>query len=242
MDQLCRAAALCSEKVQSASTYPAGYDGADRRKYDADKHRAWLDAEGAREVRIGVIEQGGFQRALGAIDDLRSWPVEDIARIESIDISIGEGQGWTPVSGKIELGGSGIEVRLSGRDRMWTAGLRHELEHVLNPRVRLRPRGFGNELLALALPVGAFLLAFLAIAFTLRYATSLGSVRYGLDFAVAIVVAVLVGLISFRLPWTELLEPDAPPTYQRWKGRIIGAVVALVVGIAAGVIVAAITS
>jgi hypothetical protein len=61
-----------------------------------------------------------------------------------IDLEIG-GNGYVTPSVKISVSRrDGLETRMCGRNRMWTAGLRHELQDSLKPSERLRPPGFKN--------------------------------------------------------------------------------------------------
>jgi hypothetical protein len=242
LDQLVRAAALCAERIAEAAPYPPGYAREDRdQPYEADKENEWHDATIARKVQIGVVEHDGFQRALGEIDDLRAWPVEDLSRIKRLDIEIGSGGGYVPMSAKFELGRGGMDIRVSGKHRTWTAGLRHGLNEILAPRERLRPRGFSNEGVVLAAAGPVWIIGFFAILALLRTETGFPEgVRIALDLAIPSVLAGFLVLLVLRLPGMELLAPGAKPKYQRVKGKIVAVAVALVVAIAGGLIVAVI--
>jgi hypothetical protein len=98
-------------------------------------------------VEIGVVEDGGFVRTLTEVDDLADIPADHLDRLGMIDIQIG-GNGYRPTSAAIEVSRrDGLAVRLCGADRMWTAGLRHELQDILSPRERLQPPGMRSTFL-----------------------------------------------------------------------------------------------
>lgn len=215
-EQLGRAAQLCADRIAE----------------DAE------DESKSPRVQIGVVEHDGYQRALGAIDDLKAMPPEDLDRIKSMDIAVGSGGGYSPVSAKIEVKSEGLEFRLSGKHRTWTAGLRHELSTSLAPRARLRPRWLTNNdtfVIGGAIPVWIVLV--LVVGLALEATTLSPGTKAPFEVGIpTIVVGFYLG-VAFLLPGMELLAPGIQPKYQRWKGWIISSSVALVIAVTAGLIV-----
>jgi hypothetical protein len=244
LETLTRAGDLAARRVADAASFPEGYDPEDTSQaYDRDKDDAWRRAERAREVEITVLEDQGFTRELTAIEDLDGLVDDRLDTIGVVDMEIG-GKGYSAPSVEIAVSRrNGLEVRVAGRDRQWTAGLRHELQEVLHPRERLRPRGLpSSEEAIFPVVTAAFSLTLVAMAVIVREVTSWATgVRLAVDLAGAVLVGGFVLLVGLRLPRFELLAPGARPTYQRWKVRIVGGAVALVVGIAATIIGGAIT-
>lgn len=144
MDQLTRAARRASERVAEAFPFPEGFDpdptaGQMSTEEGRAKYEVQRAAERARRVEISLLEADGFQRTLTAITDLDDIPDQDVGRIDVLDIEIG-GSGYSPTSVSIEVSRfRGLEVKIAGKHRGWTAGLRHELQDILKPRYRLRP-------------------------------------------------------------------------------------------------------
>lgn len=243
IDQLVRAAALAAGRVADAAPYPADYDADDREQsFDADKHNAWLDAGRARKVGVHIAEDGGFNRALTAIDDLVNIPDDHLNRVGVIDFEIGGTGGYMPPSVKITVSRrDGLETRVCGRNRTWTAGLRHELQDLLEPSERIRPPGFMNTEVLSGVAIGAIAPMWLGFGLLFKYATdSVVGIRLGLSLAIALLLGGSVAFLAFRLPTMELLANGQRPTYQRWRSRILAAAVALVIGIAASIIAAAV--
>lgn len=242
LDQLIRAAKLCAARVADAAPSPAGYDPEDREKpYDVKEHQAWLAARGAREVEIGVVEDGGFARTLTELDDLADIPPDHLDRLGVIDIKIG-GNGFVSPSATIGVSRrNGLEVRICGADRTWTAGLRHEVQDVLKPLERLRPPGMKADVPFLV--VGGVLAVFVGggLSLLFSYATDWArGVEFGAAVAPAYAVGGLIAFLVLKLPTMEVLAPGGHPKYQRWKSRILAAAGALVIGILGSIIASAV--
>jgi hypothetical protein len=242
MDQLMRAAVLAAQRVADAAPYPSEYDRDDPKQgYDAEKHEIWLNAERARGVQVVVVEDGGFNRALTAIADLSDIPDDHLARIGVIGLEIG-GNGYMPPSVAITVSRrDGLETRVCGRNRTWTAGLRHELQDLLEPSERLRPPGFMNTEVVAGIALGAIAPLWLGFGLLFKYATnSVVGLRVGLSFAIALLLGGSVAFLAMRLPAIELLASSQRPMYQRWRSRILAVAVALVLGVAGSLIAAAV--
>ena len=240
IDQLMRAAKLVAGRVADAAPYPVGYDPEDREHpFDAEKHTEWLDAESARKVQIVIIEDGGFTRALTAIDDLVEIPADHLGQVGVIGIEIG-GNGYVAPSVSISVSRrDGLETRICGRNRTWTAGLRHELQDSLEPPEHLRPPGFKNTEVISGGAAIAFMPLWLGIGLLSKGTTDWAyGLRIGLALAIALLISGSVVFLAFKLPNVELLASGQRPKYQRWRIRIVTVAVALVVGIAGSIIAA----
>ena len=205
IDQLMRAAALAVQRVADAAPYPSDYDP-DAASYDAEKDAMWHSAERARRVEIVVIEDGGFNRSLTAIDDLIDIPDDHLDRVGVIGLEIG-GNGYLPPSVSITVSRrDGLETRVCGRNRTWTAGLRHELQDLLEPSERLRPRGFTNTEVVSGVALGSVAPLWLGFGLLFKYATeSVVGLRVGLSLAIALLLGGSVAFLASRLPTMELL-------------------------------------
>jgi len=242
IDQLVRAAALAAGRVADTAPYPADYDRNDpTQRYDAEKEEILRVAERARRTQIVVVEDGGFNRALTAIADLSDIPDDHLGRVGVIDLEIG-GNGYVPSSVKITVSRrDGLETRVCGRHRTWTAGLRHELQDLLRPSERVRPPGLMNSEVIGGVAIGAIFPLWLGFGLLFRYATdSVLGIRLGLSLAIALLLGGSVAFLAIRLPTMELLAGGQRPTYQRWRSRILAAAVALVIGIAGSLVAAAV--
>lgn len=141
VDRLIQAANLGATKVADAAPPPTDFDPEGWPSNDPEgpesyyeKRRAHEEAKYAREVTIRVAEAGGIQRTLTAVDDLKRIHDDDLPRIESIDIDVGR-YSHTPPSTSCRLARrSGLEVKVTGRDRTWATGVRHEVQEILEPR------------------------------------------------------------------------------------------------------------
>jgi hypothetical protein len=213
VEQLGRAAQLCVDRIAEDDDKPP-------------------------KVQIGIVEHDGYQRALGAIDDLTALPPEDLGRIKSMDITIGSGGGYSPVSAKIEVESEGLAFRVSGKHRTWTAGLRHELNAVLAPSLRLRPIGITNSDWLPVVIAPLWIVLVLVVGAILELTTLSSGTKIPFEVGIPTVTVGFYGVVAFVLPGIELLASGAQPKYQRWKGSIISAAVALVIAVAAGLIVA----
>ena len=239
--QVMRAERLCAQKVNDATPFPAGHDSKEISREFSDEQRTQLwKAEAAREVKVRIVERAGFQRILNAVDDLEDWPADDFAKITWVDIEVGRGGGYTPASAKLELGPEGLSIRLCGPDRTWTAGLRHQLTELLTPKRPLRPFWLVTDEVSVGaqLVVTYFIIA-IAIGVPLKQTTKVPEgPRLALVFGVPAVIAGFMALVAFLLPVMELVPEGTSPKYQRWKAWITGSTVALVLGVAAGLITA----
>jgi hypothetical protein len=242
IDQLVRAAGLATRRVADAAPYPSDYDRNDpTQHYDAEKNEMWRVAERARQVQIMVIEDDGFNRSMTAIDDLVHIPDDHPGRVGVIDLEIG-GNGYVPSSVKIAVSRrDGLETRVCGRNRTWTAGLRHELQDLLRPSERVRPPGLMNSEVIGGVAIGAIFPLWLGFGLLFRYVTdSVLGIRLGLSLAIALLLGGSVAFLAIRLPTMELLASGQRPKYQRWRSRILAAAVALVLGVAGSLIAAAV--
>jgi hypothetical protein len=241
--QLMRAARLAAGRVADAAPYPEDYNPEDPdHRYEAEKHSAWLSADRARKVQIVIVEDGGFNRVLTAIDDLVEIPADHLDRVGVIAIEVG-GNGYLAPSVSISVARrDGLEIRVCGRNRTWTAGLRHELQDSLEPPERLRPPGFKSTEVIGGVALGAILPLWLAFDLLFKYTTDWAfGVRVGLALVIAPLVCGSVVFLAFKLPNMELLADVQRPKYQRWKTRIAAVAVALVIGIAGSIIAAALS-
>jgi hypothetical protein len=239
IQQLRRAAERCREKVASAVPYPVDYEpGNPDQGYDGAKHEQWHAADSARKVSVSVIEHGGFSQQLTDISDLQELEASDqLDRIEGIEIDVG---GIQP-SAKISASDwRGLDVKLTGPNRSWTAGLRHELEDDLKPPGRLRLLPVDSEVFAMA---GAVLALLLFIGLNELFYVTTDWVR-GARVGAALGLAALMGgaIISMGagMPSLELLTPGKTPAFQRRRGRLVGAIGVIGLGIVASLLAAAV--
>lgn len=243
IDQLMRAAALATQRVADAAPYPPDYNHGDsNQSYNAEKEAMWFSAERARRIEIMVIEDGGFNRSLTAIDDLIDIPDDHLDRVGFIGLEIG-GNGYSSPSVSITVSRrDGLETRVCGRNRTWTAGLRHELQDSLKPLERLRPPGFTNTDFVTGVATGSIAPLWLGFGLLFKYATdSVAALRVGLSLVIALSLGGSVALLASKLPTMELLASGQRSIYQRWRSRIIAAAVALVLGVAGSLIAAVVT-
>jgi hypothetical protein len=196
--QLMRAATLAAQRVADTAQYPVGYGGPNdpRQGYDADKEELRRVANSARRVEVLVVEDDGFNRVLTAIDDLADIPDDRLARIGVIEIQVGVGKGYLPPSVLITVSRrNGLETRVCGRTRTWTAGLRHELQEELRPSQRLRPLGFKNADAVVGIALGITSPLWLGITVWLKETTNwVFGVRLG---ASAVFALLLGGSVAF---------------------------------------------
>jgi hypothetical protein len=229
IEMVIRGASIAVERIAEAAPFPSGYDKATA--FNAELDEAQHRAESARVASIEIVEDGGFRRKLNAIDDLAELLADHLGRVESMSVEIG-GYGFNQPRAEVRLSRArGVEVKVVGKSRNWTAGLRHELQDALTPVQRV---GLPRRLKDVVGSVGIVLSGGLVIGFV----TSLvgdASVGARVALGLAVLLDALVLLIGWKLPSFELLRPGQTPAYQVWKRRIAGAVVALVIGIAASI-------
>lgn len=232
--QLQQAAERCKQQIEPAAPYPPGYDpAAHEAAYDAEKDHAWQRAEAARRVEITVIEAGGFIRSMSEIGDLAG--LSPLDHVRGIDIEIG-GNGYIGPSAAINLSKNGLEVRLAGRDRTWTAGLRHELEEILTPIGKMRPLPFeGGVYFGLA--TFLFYALLVGVGIFLGEGTSWSPVPVvAASFAIAVLVTAPLFTLGAKLPTVELLAPDTRPAWERWRTGAISGALVVVLGIVASLV------
>lgn len=239
IDQVQQAARRCKAQVEAVAPYPEDYDPGDSRtRYNREKDRAWDAAERARRVEITIIEANGFVRSMTEIEDLAG--LSPLDHVEGIEVEIG-GNGYSSPSAVLRLSKAfGLEVRLAGRDRTWTAGLRHELEEILTPPGRLRPLpgGKGVYFVAAALLFYSLMIG-IGVYFRDQTDWSVGPRLAMTIGAPALLVAPLL-VLGAKLPNLELLPPGAKPAWERWRKGFVGAFVAVVLGIAGSLLAGAI--
>jgi hypothetical protein len=149
--------------------------------YDSTKQEAWRAATRAREVDITIVEDDGFVRTVTDIDDLSDLAPDHLDRVGMVGIHVG----GVPISASVKVSRRyGLDVRVRGKDRTSTAGLRHELQDILKPRVRLRWGLLPTEEMSVAvgftlssLTVGAVLLYFF-VGKSFVSSTEFSSARY----------------------------------------------------------------
>lgn len=243
LDAVVRAGNLAAQRVAAAAPFPEGYEPwGPEQLHVAETVSAARRAERARQVEIAVGEKDGYTRTLTAPSDLGDLAPDRPGNINVIHMEIG-GTGWQAPSAEITAARrSGLEVKLAGPDRQWTAGLRHELEEILTPRERLRPRGLPNDDALGLVAILTFAVTLGAVSATLK---AISPWENGVCNAISGVSALLVAgfllLVASRCPNFELLALGTRPVYQRLRTRIVAGAVALGLGIAATLIGGAIT-
>jgi len=236
IEQLKRAAQRCETMVANAVPYPPDYDPDDHKRFDGEKHRRWMAAEAAHTVKIQVLEENGFSRRLTSIEDLDDLGIDQLQRIKGIDVDIG-GSGYAnPSAGLTTSTELGLSVTLAGPDRTWTAGLRHELEEILAPAGKLRPLPLGEEAYLIIVPLLFFALGIGLSEYLEAHSDWSQGVRSAASYGIAALAALVVAAVGWRLPTLELLTPGGKPAYERWRSRILAALGAVILGIAASLI------
>lgn len=232
LNQLEAAARIAEREVQARVPYPDGYDP-DAPGFDADKHRAYADATDAHRVSITIVEKDGYTSNLETLDEMIQRPAHALDQIVAVIITLGRG---TP-SAEIRLRrNNGLAVEVVGRDRIWVAGLRQQLEAALKPRHRLHAP-FGSEPLNFGLAgMAGFFVVFIGVDQALRYGAdwSTETGRVLLSAGLGLLWAAACGALAWAsAKFTEVLPDDGMPRYERWRKRVLGwtgAVVLAVIG------------
>jgi hypothetical protein len=235
-EQLKSAARICAARVAEAAPYPEDHDPENVR-YGSKSY----DADSARKITILVVEDEGFQRTLNAIDDLDEIRADHLTQVGLVDITIGS-VGTSPCSASISVSRrNGLEVRLRGRNRTWTAGLKHEVQEALTPGARLALPGLTDKT-AVSLATAAVALALAAgDIYVLVEHHSADWASWALTgFVIAMVATQFLGFVVLKLPTMELLTSGQQPTYQRWRKRIFAVFGALAIGVVGSIIAAVI--
>jgi hypothetical protein len=238
---LVEAVRLAVAKVTALAPYPEGYDPEDReQRFDAEKAAASRAAETAAKLSISITEHDGYSSELADINELAELPERSFDSITSIAINVGAGPYSAPAVSIRVSRDEGLSVKIHGYERSWTAGLRHQLEEILQPARRLHAPLIRSGLHAwliggvasqLALYGPLIVLATISdVQRPTRNAIALGSM------AAVLLVMALVWFASSRR--FELLRPGQQPRYPRWRTKLLGAVAAVLLGVIATVIAA----
>jgi hypothetical protein len=233
-EQLAAAGRLAMKKVRALAPYPEGYDP-DAPDRSLGMYKAWLDAENAHYVSISVEDKDGYRGPLVDLDALANFPDRSLDAVTSISVTVGAGI-LTVTIRATRI--SGLSVAISGYERTWTAGLRHELEGVLKPAWRLRAPLIGDGFAAWFTGCAAFTVIFNGIQVSLAAATDLRSpTRLAIGLGTAVVVLIALAAVWFASSLKlELLGPGEQPRYQRWRGKLLGAIGALILSVIAAAI------
>jgi hypothetical protein len=233
LKQLETAARIAEREVQARVPFPDGYDP-EAPGFDAEKHRAHVDASEAHRISVSIVERDGYTSHLDSLDDLIERPAHTLDQIMAIVIKIGRG---TP-SAEIRLRrNGGLAVEVVGHDRNWVAGLRQQLEAALKPTRRLHaPLGSDPINFAWAGMVG-FFVVFIGMDQALYYAAHWSKPGRGL---VSLGLALLWAAACGALAWasakhTEVLLDDGVPRYERWRNKVLawtGAVILAIIATA----------
>ena len=239
VSQLVEAARLGAEALATLCPYPEGFDPADMAQYDAGKRRAYDEAEQARKEVVSVQEKDGYSREFDDLEQLAQIPEQSLESVRSIAITLG-GSSYVPpavtirATGSVWLGlGGRLSVEIAGRDRTWTAGLRHRLEALLEPRWRLHAPFLNRPAVTIIFPGVLVLIVFFGVAYTLKW---LNVEPRSTRLIVANVAMGLSVMISIALVWAssrrvEFLPEGGLPLYQRWRARLLAWTGAVVIGV-----------
>lgn len=213
-----------------------------------ERGRAAFESKRAQELEIQIAEEHGYYRTLTSVEEFLATPASMVKSVRCIRITVGN----YPAAPGIEIQGDtdnllrhGFSVKIVGYDRIWTAGLRHELEQMLKPQWRLHAPFISEPVLPLlSMVVLSTIFAFVGLPPFLKSVTHLSDAARLMWSMV--VFFVLIGAVvasiwaSFRR--FELLLPGEQPRYPRWRSWILGGTGAIIIGLLSSAIWAAFTS
>lgn len=205
-----------------------------------------LNYKGEPEEPTVRVEMRDYAVTLDTLEELGSQSIQrDLREIKSVTVDVGSfyGTGGMQLRVSKAFAGPGLTVNLADAEQTRFEGLSQQLKDTLQPRCgRLGFKSLRGSFVGVW-PQIAFLVTLIAIAFPLKYATSLSrSTRLVVDFESAGVAAVLVGLLTWASPTLELLAPGEKPRFERWRRKLIAGGVTFVLGVIASVLVVAIYS
>jgi hypothetical protein len=241
--QLVEAARLSMEKVRALAPYPEGYDP-EAPGYDREKHRAWDKAKAAHRLSVSVAEKDGYSSDLRDLTELADMPERSLGKIEHIWVTVGDGPYLPPSVNMSASRHGGLSVKINGYERTWTAGLRHELEHILRPARRLYAPLFGSDVATFFAGTVAVNFVLYGVAGLLTATTDWGRLtRAFVGLGCAVVVGLAIAAVWFASSAKlELLRPGQEPRYQRWRGKLLAAVSAVILSVIASVIYAVLST
>lgn len=239
--QLEEAVRLAITRLAALAPYPDDADPDDRdvRPKIAERDRARLAAETAARLSITVGEDDGYSSELAGLDELAALPERSFDSIRLIAIDVGARGYSTPgVSFRLSRH-EGLSVDIRGYERSWTAGLRHQLESILEPAYRPRPRLMRTSYHAVGIPGAVWNILFTGVALGLAPISDLKPLtRLAIGAACATLFALLVILAWVLSKRFELLRPGQQPRYQRCRKKLLAAAWAVLLGVIASLIAA----
>lgn len=240
--QLVEAVRLAIAKLAALAPYPEDAGPDDRfDPYEViERQRAQVAADKAARLSITVGEQDGYSSKLAGLDELAELPERSFDSIRLIAIDVGASGYSTPgVSFRLSRH-EGLSVDIRGYERSWTAGLRHQLESILEPEHRPRPRLMRAYYHAVWIAGAVWNVVFDGILWGgLAPISDLeGSARLAIAAACATPFALLVILAWVSSKRFELLRPGQLPRYQRWRKKLLAAAGAVCLGVIATIIAA----
>lgn len=184
-----------------------------------------------------------FTATLDSLGDLASPAIQrDLADIKGVTIQIGRSYGSPGMHLRASPEQPALSVKLIDDDQNRFEGLSRQIRDILQPRSRL---GFsvlrsGFEAVFIT---GAFWIFYFCVYVPLHYTTTVGKpVVVSVAAGAGVAGAALVWLLRLASPTFELLEPDAKPKFQRWRGRLIGGLVTVFLGVVGSVLATVLVS
>lgn len=239
--QLAEAARIAAARVTALAPYPEDYDPDAPGSFGAEKRRVWDAAKTAERLEITVDEQDGYSSQLTSIDELENLPERSLHSITTIAVSVG-GRPYSPPAVQIRFRReSGLSVDVHGYGRAWTAGVRHELEPVLEPEPRVQASIVASSARSWLTGTAVYLVSlvgmFLAAAerFEDLSTATTAAMSFVISYATLALTVVVLWLLGEWAP-CELLREGERPRYQRWRKAVLGGLAAIVLSVIAAAI------